>query len=195
MATSRRAQKWARQLGLDQFVRNFLDSGPKEAAELVRQELEIVLVGMQSKGNQRSLDGYSAIAYPAKGGTTTIVLPKSGLKLKGDFEWIVTVEANKHHQSLGLNVFNILDTGRRRLPKGRIYPLWGTPPRDQGFQGSVFRKEPREKGQKGAPGFTSGPIKAVEPLNLYEKARAKADAKLGGNKSLWAVIYIGDVDK
>ncbi len=199
MALRRGVAKLARQLGVPQFLRNILDSGAEDAAEETRKALEEVLKDVQNDST-RALNGYKAIKKNLSG-STTITLPQSGVQVRGDFDWLVSVVAPQHHKTMGLNVFNILDTGRREISKPGTYPMWGQERRQDpdNVTRTSRRVEPRSRGQKGAQHFVtvggaSGyKIPAVGPLNLYQEAKEKAERNLKRKKLPWEVIYVGDI--
>ncbi len=126
-----------------------------------------------------------------------------------------------------LNVFDILDQGRPTLPGGRgVYPLWGADPArvhsapqrvpaGGGRVGGRFsvvaevdrlgaiRGEPRSPNQRHLSGdrralvFREGPIKAVDPLNLYKRAFDIARNRVGGvvDRRVWKLIYVPNREK
>lgn len=222
MALSRRALAFAARMNVapDQ-IRSALENEGEVAAQEVVDALQRIIDDLISTSGSGALQGYTSFAEqnPVD---TTIRLPKSGVTLKGKFEWFVTVVASSNHQQLDLNVFNILDSGRKALPKRNPksegpYPLWGADSggriRGRGAGGSIVKKgsakvirgEPRKRSGSTAANknlgtgklqATYGPIAATDALNLYDRALKIAKDRLSGvvTPGIWNVVLAqGDI--
>ena len=138
-------------------------------------------------------------------------------------EWIDWVKASEHHQSIDLNVFDILDVGRPALPytPDSMYPMWGASPigspartasglargrfslSTQVDKINAIREEPRQSGQGKAEGdnrpliFTHGPVAKQDPAHLYQRAFTQAKRRLGalGHRGVWDVVYVPNREK
>lgn len=216
---SKKDKKFAEDIGVDtDNIRQSLATASAIAAIEVQEVLQRMLDDLTSTSESGALQGYRAILTPAN--TPAIRLRVSGVVLRG-LEWVIFVEAPSWHQDIDLNVFDLLDQGRPQLPKdGTLYPLWGVNepgqsrlPVSGGRAGGRFsvaaqidrlgaiRKEPRFAGQKPADGgsrslrISQGPIRKVEPKDLYRRAfkiakdrLRKRGIKLG--RDVWDLIYV-----
>lgn len=216
---SKAAKRMAEALGVDpDSIRQNLAASSRLAATEVQKVLQRMLDDLISTSESGALAGYRAILVEAD--APAIRLRTYGEMFRG-FEWVIFVEAPPWHQKIDLNVFDLLDQGRPQLPKdGTLYPLWGETepgasriPSGGGRVGGRFsviaqidklgaiRKEPRFAGQKPPDGDSSslrisqGPIRAVDPKNLYRRALKIArdrlqrrGIKLG--RDVWDLIYV-----
>ena len=213
---SKQARKMAETLGVDpDSIRQSLATSSRLAATEVQEVLQRMLDDLASTSESGALAGYRAIL--AEANTPPVRLRVSGETLRG-FEWVVFVEAPPWHQEIDLNVFDLLDQGRPQLPKdGTLYPLWGETepgtariPSGGGRAGGRFsvaaqidklgaiRKEPRFAGQKPPDSasrslrISQGPIRKVEPKDLYRRAFKIAKRRIGNlvGKDVWRLIYV-----
>jgi hypothetical protein len=197
------------------------DSADIASREMVKT-LDRILADLVATSDSGSLGGYKAERFQMGG--KRITLRRSGVKIPaGAFLWAVTVIASEHHQALGLNVFNILDTGRKRLPvkakDDSPYPLWGVQTgaripggavrqpsgrfgiaQPAGDLLSAIRKEPRSVSRnidlsQEPLSFTMGPIDEVAPLNLYKRAEKIARRRVRSLfPGVWSVVFVGDLE-
>ncbi len=224
MGFTKKARDMAKTLGIkpEDLFENFGEAAYFAALE-VGKVLDNVLYDLQRSSESGALDGYHSVVAPISS-QTKIHFRKAGFSISGKgLEWIVWVEASSHHQSIDLNVFDILDVGRPKLPyKGdSVYPMWGVTPEGPtrvtpgGRVGGRFslarqiekitavRREPRSSGNDrsvdGSPLrlFTHGPVSKQNPANLYQRAFKRAKSRLGnlGYRGLWDVIYVPNREK
>lgn len=131
MPSNDRVNRTLKRLGLGDLetgrVERFLSADAEDAAEIVRKSLERFIEQISKDSASDALKGYTAKKQKGTeiGNTRAAVrrrLQRSGAELTADIEWIVYVEASGVHQRTasgdenGLNLFNILDSGRKRLP-------------------------------------------------------------------------------
>lgn len=187
MALTRRAKQWSRILGIaPEQIEAGYEVLAEDAAEIVREQASRVLKQIQSASATGSLRDYIAKKelLPAKQGKKmqvageTIIIPA----------WRVYIENSPAHQGIvegghELNVFNLIDTGRKALPQkpaGRAYLLWG-------WSGGGENGEPRLKvptksvrsaRNKGRFGFTQEQPRA---LRSYPERKEPRTVSRGGN--------------
>jgi len=137
MPNNDRVNRSLRRLGLGDMVtgrvERFLSADAEDAAELVRKALERFVDQINDDSKSDVLKGYHAVKKKVDSNENKRRLQRSGVQLITDLDWFVFVEASAAHQGTasgspdGLNIFNILDSGRKALPmkpKGQAYPLF-----------------------------------------------------------------------
>ena len=220
---SKKTMQIAEQLGLSlKDIRDSLELSADIASEAVVKVLDSILKDLVSTSESGTLNGYAAIRIKTKSKTFRLrraneVIPK------GDYLWVVTVLPSENHQSLGLNVFNILDSGRERITGEGPYPMWGLSPQGNrrvpggstnipGKRGksivqsssellSAIRAEPRsipsqKKNDEDRLIFARGPIDSVDPLNLYERAFTIAKRKVTRLfPGVWNLVLVDDLEE
>lgn len=210
----RRVRKLAENLGIapDQ-VRDTMAGNSRQAAIVVQETLQRFINQIVDTSESGALQGY--VAEIIEGDFETVRLPKSDFDITGQFKYLVVVKPSSHHENLGINVFNILDTGRPQLPykPTEVYPLWqstavqgikqdrilpvasgGKVARAVPVYATAIRTEPRRAYQTpdGKLGFTHGPISGTPAYHLYTRAlQAAKDALAGSGFRQWDVIYVG----
>lgn len=223
---SKNAKRMAKILGVDpQEIKKSLSKSSRLAAEEVVRVLNRILDDLETTSESGALIGYRAIAVEAD--SAPVKLKKSGVNLGNFEWVAFVQASRWHQQlPIPLNVFDILDQGRPALPGGTLRPLWGAEPNrisgapqripaGGGRVGGRFsvtaqverlgavRVEPRSPGQRAVSGdrrrlvFTRGPIKKVNPLNLYKRAFDIARNRVGGvvDRRVWRLIYVPNREK
>lgn len=197
-------------LGLEdlssEHIEDFLDKNiDKIVAGEMKRVLEEKLSQLQRNSHSGSLDGYEVQVEVYR---REYKVFKKRVKLANII--VARVVASNHHQSLGINVFDILDSGRKRLPRktGKksfyVLPSLGDAhTRTKGPYWSVrtpmtnpFRAEPRLRSNNiyidpntGAttwPKMSRGPIRAVRARNFYRRALYIAEQRI--RKSLKPIL-------
>ena len=220
---SKRTKEIAEQLGISlQGIKFNLELSADIASKIAIEVLDSILKDLITTSKSGALRGYHAVRIESK--SKSLRLRRAGETIpKGSYFWVVTVLPSENHQSLGLNVFNILDEGRKRITGTGPYPMWGLSPRGDlrvpggatnipGKRGksivqsssellSAIRAEPRsipsvKKSDRDRLVFARGPIDEVDPLNLYDRAFVIAKRKVTHLfPGTWDVVLVGDVEK
>lgn len=218
---SKRAKEMLAQVGLSPSdVKNHLESSADIASRLVVATLDSILDDLIATSESGSLVGYQAVRIETKHSPVRLrraneVIPE------GVYSWVITVLPSKNHLDIGLNVFNILDSGRDPLTGEGPFPMWGLQggrripggqvrrPSGQ-FGGivqpainvsSAIRREPRSIPSKKKDSgevlvFAKGPIAGVQPLNLYDQALKISKKGVSGLfRGVWDVILVGNIEE
>lgn len=123
MALSKGAQKLATQLNvpLPKDLSKFYSEDADKAINAVKRALELMLSEIRALSPTGVFEGYY-VKVEKVGNKTKIRLPKSGVDISGQFEWLVYIQKPGGRW----NVFDILNDGRKQLPyREKPYPLWG----------------------------------------------------------------------
>lgn len=195
MALTRRAKQWSRILGISpEQVEAGYRVTAENAAEIVREQAERVLKQVQSASATGSLREYLAkkeqlpdrAAKKVRVAGETIVIPA----------WRVYVENSPAHQGIvsngqELNVFNLIDTGRRKLPKkpqGRAYLLWGWS--GGGENGEPRLKVPTKSVRQERTGQFGFVQKQPRALKSYPERKEPRTSSQGGNRNSAVAKYM-----
>lgn len=195
MALTRRAKQWSRILGISpEQIEAGYQVTAENAAEIVREQAERVLKQVQSASATGALREYLAkkeqlpdrAAKKVHIAGEVIVIPA----------WRVYIENSPAHQGVvsggqELNVFNLIDTGRKKLPKkpvGRAYLLWGWNGKSAGSEPAlkVPKKSVRNE-RTGRFGYTQPQPRA---LSSYPERKEPRNASSGGNRNSAVAKYM-----
>jgi hypothetical protein len=209
MPISKRTLAVANRIGIaPEQVKDYYNGQSLRVAEMVEEVLNGLIVNIQAQSASGALTGYKAFKEII--GSDSLRMSRTGITITVD-KWFIGVLASEHHRSQGLNVFDILDRGRKALPKKSYgeapYPIWGGPSRVTGGGGgsrptasaptssAAVRREPRFSIDQPEPpsSFRMGPIRAVAAKNLYDAAERVAKDRLAGivDPKMWDVIRVG----
>jgi hypothetical protein len=207
-------------------VRDYYRGNSEAAADSVRHSLDEFLWEIARKSRSFTMIGYKAVKVPSDK-ETIIKLKKSGIELNIGFTWLIYAKKSKNST---INVFDLLNEGRPRLPKKRgkkkVYVLWGAPlrsakksdaqhgshrkiakPKKSKYPRLLSNARIRDRGEisgdypfskehsaqaragqaygrefRGYPMvFSKGPLAAVRPKKLYERAWKRGKAALAGS--------------
>jgi len=183
----------SRAVRLREYVESEQTRSGEKALEIIVDTFNTVLDELRGKSTSGAFDNYhvSIIAEPAK-------IRASLGDLNGVRYFVFVASPNPD-----FNLFDVLDQGRPALPARdpkHPYPLWGlrqTPLVRRTRQGESFVNNNSivfgaPRGTGGGPGvYSAGPIKKVEPLNLYSRIfnLSKKNLKKQGIEN-WAVVWV-----